>query len=113
MNNFQKNVVEGIAQDYTEKKTTKYDELVALDRKVKTPAQITAYTLGIISALIFGTGMCLAMKVIGDMVVLGVIVGVLGLGLCCANYFLYKSILNSRKKKYSKKILELTKELLN
>ncbi len=36
-----------------------------LDRKAKMPAEIFAYTFGIFIALVFGTGMCLAMQVIG------------------------------------------------
>jgi hypothetical protein len=92
---------------------TKLDELKALDRKVKVPAEIFAYSFGTASSLVLGTGMCLAMKVIGDMMILGIGIGLVGIALVTANYFLYKKILKARKQKYAKKILQLSDALLN
>lgn len=90
-----------------------YNGKEALDKKVKTPAEVFAYTFGITSTLIFGLGMCLAMKIIGDAMVLGIIIGVVGMGLILANYPLYKKVLLSRKKKYANEIISLTNEALN
>lgn len=101
---------------YGEKQTTKIDELKKLDKKVKTPAIAFAYIFGIIAALILGTGMCLAMNVIGGTTVwmiVGIVVGVVGIILCCANYPIYKTLLSSRKKKYSEEIIDLSNEILN
>ena len=99
---------------------TKFDELRGLDKKVKTPAYVLAYMLGVVAALIFGTGMCLAMQVIGAsrmsstvLMVVGVIVGCIGIALCIANYFIYKAFLKSRKNKYGSQIVTLSNELLN
>ena len=68
-------IVEKIQNDYTEKQTTKLDELVALDKRVKKPAQIFAYIFGTIGALILGTGMCLAMEIIGESMIAGIAIG--------------------------------------
>ena len=105
--------VESIKAQYLPEEKSGLDELKALDRKVKRPAEIFAYTFGIVGSLVLGTGMCLAMKVIGDMMLLGIGVGLVGIAFVTANYFLYKKILKSRKQKYAKEIVELSDTLLN
>jgi uncharacterized membrane protein (DUF485 family) len=105
--------VEKIRNQYTEREKTKFDELKALDRKVKRPASIFAYVFGVIGALVLGTGMSLAMKIIGDLMALGIVIGLVGIAMVSLAYPIYKSILQSRKNKYSSKILELTNELLH
>lgn len=107
------NKAEQIRNRYVEKEQTKLDELKALDLKVRRPPQIFAYVFGSLSALVLGTGMCLAMKVIGNSMALGVVVGVVGIGLCTFTYPLYKKILSSRKKKYAKQIFDLSNEILH
>lgn len=102
-----------VRDNYTPRETKKLDQLKALEKKVNILPQNFALVFGIIAALIFGTGMCLAMKVIGNLMVLGIIVGVVGMGLCVANYFIYKAMLKSRKNKYGSTIIELSNELLN
>ena len=109
----QTNEVKKIQGEYLPKERTKLDELKALDKKVKLPAEVFAYSFGSAGALVLGTGMCLAMKVIGDMMLLGIGVGLVGIAMVTANYFLYKKILKSRKQKYAKEIVELSDSLLN
>lgn len=106
------NLVNNIRNGYEEKEITKIDELKALDKKVHRPANIFAYIFGCISALIMGTGMCLSMKVIGANlhIALGIVIGVVGIGLCVANYFIYKAVLKKRKSKYAEQILTLCDE---
>jgi uncharacterized membrane protein YraQ (UPF0718 family) len=86
-----------------------------LDAKAKLPANITAYSLGIISALVFGVGLCLCMKVIGSgtqgSFILGIIVGIVGMVGICVNYPLYKKLLEKGKQKYAYEIVELAKEI--
>lgn len=105
--------IEDLRGQYEEKKTTDMDVLRKKNKKVKLPAEIFAWTFGILGALVMGVGMCLAMRVIGDQFVLGIIIGILGIAMVCANYFIFRAILSSRKKKYAKEILELTSQLLN
>lgn len=113
--NTDKIYAEQIANEYAPKDTSKVVALKKLDAKVKLPATVFTYTLGIVSALVFGTGMCLAMKVIGSgtvgAVVLGVLVGVLGVLGMGVNYPAYKRILANGKKKYAFEIMQLAKEI--
>lgn len=89
------------------------EKLKKKDKKVRLPAEIFAYTFGIIGALVLGVGMCMAMEVIGGLFVPGIVIGVVGIAMVCVNYFIYKAILSSRKKKYAKEILEMSSALLN
>lgn len=112
--NTDKIYAEAIANEYSNKEASKVVALKKLDRKAKLPANIFAYSFGVISSLIFGLGMCLAMKVIGDgvgMFVLGIILGVIGMILMGVNYPIYKKILEKSKKKYAYDIITLAKEI--
>ena len=113
--NTDKIYAEQLANEYAPKDTAKVTALRKLDAKAKRPASIFTYTLGVISALIFGTGMCLAMGQIGSgstgSFVLGVMIGVLGMIGMGVNYPLYKRILENGKKKYAFEIVELAKEI--
>ena len=112
--NTDKIIAESIAKDYAPKKSSKLVALKKLDTKAKLPATVFAYTCGIISALIFGTGMCLAMQVIGDGIVamiFGIIVGIVGLIGCGVNYPIYQKLLEKGKSKYAYEIVQLAKEI--
>lgn len=102
---------EHIANEYSKKKESKVVALKKLDSKAKMPASIFAYTNGVIMSLIFGTGMCLSMKVIGNSFILGIILGIIGLFGIIVNYPLYKKILEKSKEKYSYDIIKLAKEI--
>ena len=105
------NYVQKIKNQYTTKQQTKIDQLKQLDKKVKKPARVFAYVFGTIGALVLGTGMCLAMKVIGDMMLAGVGIGLVGIGMVSCNYSMYKAVLDSRKSKYSNQILARTNQI--
>lgn len=113
--NTDKIFAEAIANEYAPKDASKVVALKKLDRKAKSKANIFGYTFGIIMALVFGVGMCLAMKVIGDgstaMVVVGIIVGIAGLVGVCINYPVYKKLLENGKNQYAFEIMQLAKEI--
>lgn len=113
--NTDKIYAEQLANEYAPKDTSKIVALRKLDAKAKRPAGIFTYTLGVISALVFGTGMCLAMGQIGGRstgsFVLGIIIGIIGMVGMGINYPLYKRILENSKKKYAFDIIELAKEI--
>ena len=112
--NTDKIYAEAIANEYSKKEESKVIALKKLDRKAKLPAQVFTYTFGIVSALIFGLGMCLAMNVIDEgtsMFVIGIIIGVIGMALMGINYPIYKKILENSKKKYAYDIIALAKEI--
>ena len=112
--NTDKIYAESIAKDYAPKESSKLVALKKLDNKAKLPATIFTYSCGIISALVFGTGMCLAMQVIGSGIggmILGIVVGLIGLMGCGINYPIYKKMLEKGKKKYAYEIVQLAREI--
>lgn len=112
--NTDKILAESIAKDYAPKDNSKIIALKKLDNKAKLPATIFTYSWGIVSTLVFGTGMCLAMQVIGKglaCIVLGVAAGILGLIGCGFNYPIYKKMLEKGKAKYAYEIVELARQI--
>ena len=112
--NTDKIYAESIAKEYAPKDNSKIVALRKLDAKAKNPANIFTYTFGIISVLVLGTGMSLAMQVIGSGVtgmILGIIIGIVGIIGCCVNYPIYKKLLEMGKKKYAYEIVELAREI--
>lgn len=112
--NTDKIIAESIAKDYAPRESSKLVALKKLDNKAKLPATIFTYTWGIVSALVFGTGMCLAMQVIGSGlagIVLGIVVGIIGMIGCGVNYPIYKKMLEKGKAKYAFEIVQLAREI--
>ncbi len=112
--NTDKIYAESIAKEYAPKNNSKIVALKKIDKKAKLPAEIFAYSFGIISALVAGIGMCLAMQVIGtgfSMMVLGIVVGIIGFAGTGINYPIYKKILKKGKEKYAFEIMELAREI--
>lgn len=105
---------ESIAKEYAPKDNSKIIAIKKLDSKAKLPATIFTYTFGIVSVLVFGTGMCLAMQVIGNglaSMVIGIVVGIIGLIGCSVNYPFYKKMLERGKAKYAYEIVELARQI--
>ena len=113
--NTDKIFAEAIANEYAPKDTSKVVALRKLDRKAKAPANIFAYTFGVIMALVLGIGMCLSMNVIGDgsaaMMVFGIALGIVGIAGVSINYPVYKKILKNGKQKYAYEIMQLAKDI--
>ena len=112
--NTDKIYAESIAKEYAPKDSSKIKALRKLDKKAKMPATIFTYTWGIISVLVFGTGLCLGMQVIGSGIVgmvIGIIVGIVGMIGCGVNYPIYNKMLENGKKKYAYEIVELARKI--
>ena len=112
--NTDKIIAESIAKDYAPKESSKIVALKKLDNKAKLPATIFTYSWGIVSTLVFGTGMCLAMQVVGSGLagmVLGIAVGIIGMIGCGVNYPIYKKMLEKGKAKYAYEIVQLAREI--
>ena len=111
-------MVEKIRSQYTQQAYSQMDELKALDAKVKKPARVFAFTYGSIGAVVMGAGMSLVMTEIGAMLgmgetlVPGIGVGLVGLTMVLTTYPIYKKLLASRKKKYAKQIVELSDRIM-
>lgn len=115
--NTDKIYAEQIANEYAPKQTSKVKALKRLNAKAKSPATIFAFTFGIISSLVLGTGMCFAMGVLGGgnpiLIGVGIAVGCIGIAGVSVNYPLYKKFLNASKNKYASDIIKLANEIAN
>ena len=109
--NTDKILAESIVKDYVPKNDSKIIALKKLDHRAKRPATIFTFTWGIVFTLLFGTGMSLAMQVIGNSMVIGIVVGIVGLIGCGVNYPIYKKLLEKGKAKYAYEIVELAREI--
>lgn len=113
--NTDKIYAEHLANEYAPKDDSKIIALRKLDARAKLPATVFTYSVGILSALIAGVGMCLSMNVIGSgssvSFVFGVIIGLIGLAGMGINYPVYKKMLAKGKQKYAFEIMELAKEI--
>lgn len=112
--NTDKIYAESIAKEYAPKENSKINALKKLDAKAKRPANVFAYTFGIVSSLVAGLGMSLAMQVIGGTTLLtaiGIVIGVIGFTCMSINYPIYKKLLENGKKKYAYEIVELAREI--
>ena len=112
-------LVQKIRTQYTEKENTQLDELKALDAKVKRPANVFAYVFGSLSAIIMGAGMSLVMTDIGSVIgmenvmVPGIVVGVVGMIMAIINYPIYKNMLGSRREKYAEEVIALSDKIID
>ena len=119
MNRNEQQTAERIRTQYVEKQTTDLDTLRKLDAKVKLPENVFSYIFGSISAIIMGCGMSLVMTDIasklglGDMMIPGIVIGVVGMLMALINYPMHKGIMSARKKKYAPEILALSDKIMN
>ena len=113
--NTDKIYAEKIASEYAPKEDRKIVALKKLDRKAKRSAEIFAFTFGIISSLVMGTGMSFSMGVIGGnnitTMVIGIVIGCVGILGVSINYSIYKVLLRKGKNKYGSDIIRLAKEI--
>lgn len=105
--------VQEIRKRYLPQEESKLDELKRLDRCVQDSGVMESLIVGIGGMLLFGLGMCLAMEVIGNSVILGILLGLVGAVGMFAAYPVYRKIFSTAKAKYAPRILELTDELVS
>jgi hypothetical protein len=100
-----------IRKKYLPQEETKMEELKRLDDLVQNSGVMESLIVGILGCLVFGLGMCLAMKVIGNAMWLGVLLGIAGaIGMGFA-YPVNRKCYNKVKNQHLPRILELTAEL--
>ena len=113
----QQKEVEAIRKKYMPQEEDKMEQLRRLHAIPTQKAQAAALAVGIIGALIMGTGMSLAMTDIGASLgslamVLGIAVGIAGMVLVALAYPLYNRVLKKQREKIAPQILQLSDELL-
>ena len=109
--------VEKIRKAYLPKEEDKLEQLRSLHAIPTKKAQAASIAVGVIGALILGTGMSLCMTGIGAMLgnlamVLGIVVGLAGLVLVALAYPVYNRTQKKERERIAPQILKLTDELL-
>ena len=113
----QQKEVEDIRKKYLPKEEDKMEQLRKLHAVPTQKAQARAIAVGVIGALIMGTGMSLAMTDIGAALgglamVIGIVIGIVGMVLVALAYPLYNRVLKKQREKIAPEILRLTDELM-
>lgn len=111
--------IEKIRSAYLPKTEDKLEQLRRLHAVPTRKALAAAIWLGVIGALILGTGMSLCMTELGTVLgndsdrsmVIGIAVGLLGMALMALAYPVYKRTLEKERKRIAPEILRLTDEL--
>lgn len=113
----QQKEIENIRKNYLPKEEDKMEQLRKLHAYPTQKAQMASIAIGVIGALVMGTGMSLAMTEIGAVLgnfamVLGIAVGMVGMVLVALAYPIYNRVLKKQRKKIAPEILRLSDELL-
>ena len=106
--------IQEIRKRYLPQSESKLEELKRLDMQVQNAGMVESLCIGIISSLVFGLGMCLAMQIIGNgigMMVLGIVIGIIGMAGILVAYPVCRRKQRKAKENLSPRILELTEEL--
>lgn len=108
----EKKQVENIKRQYgaASQKEGDLDELLKLDKKVKTIPKTIATIVGVVGTLVLGLGMSIVM--VWENVVVGSIIGAVGVLACIVAPLLHKVIFSNLKNKYSSQIIKLSDRLL-
>lgn len=109
--------VERIRKKYAPQEENKMARLRELDARAGKKATPRAIAVGVIGALLMGTGMSLVMTDFGAALGMlampaGIAVGVVGLTLMVCAYPLYERTLKKEQEKVAPEILRLTEELM-
>lgn len=116
----QQQEVENIRKNYLPRQEDKMEQLRKLHHGASRKANTWAIILGVIGALILGTGMSLVMTDLGQILgvspelamVVGVSAGLVGLLLAALAYPVYNHILKKERARIAPEILRLSEELL-
>lgn len=113
----QRQEIEHIRKKYLPKEENKMEQLRKLHYSATQKAQSCSIALGVIGALILGTGMSLVMTDFGNALgqislVMGILVGLVGLVAVALAYPVYNRVLKKEREKIAPEVLRLTDELL-
>lgn len=103
--------IKKIREKYVPKEADKMEQLRRLDESVTQKGTVISLVVGIIGALVLGTGMSMCM-VWTALFVLGIIVGIVGIVMVSAAYPLYNYVTKKEREKIAPEIIRLTDELM-
>lgn len=104
--------IESIKRQYAPqtKEADKLEILRALNKKVTRLPAVLGWALGVAGTLIMGVGMTMVLE--WEMMLWGVVAGVLGVAVAAVAYPVRSALLRRNKQKYGARILQLSDELL-
>lgn len=113
----QQQEVEAIRKKYLPKEEDKMSQLRKLHESATQKAQALSIMIGVIGALILGTGMSLCMTELsgflgGTAMFIGIPVGLVGIALVAMAYPVYNRVLKKERERIAPEILRLSDELL-
>lgn len=113
----QRQEIEQIRKKYLPKEEDKMAQLRKLHSSATQKAQAWSIALGVIGALVLGTGMSLVMTDLGNVLgefclVVSILVGLVGLIAVALAYPLYIQVLKNERERIAPEVLRLTEELL-
>ncbi len=111
------NEIEAIRKKYLPKEEDKMETLRRLHSIPTQKAQAASIAIGVLGALILGTGMSLCMTELGaalgqPAMVTGILVGIPGLIMVALAYPLFNYVLQKERNRIAPEILRLSEELL-
>ena len=112
--------IKKIRQKYETQEEDGMTKLRKLDAKVSEKATVASLVLGIIGALVLGSGMSIIMTDFGAILgitglaalIVGIILGLTGIALVVLAYPVYSKVLKKEREKIAPEILRLTEELM-
>ena len=116
----QQQEIQEIRKKYLPQEEDKMARLRRLHYAATQKAQAASIALGVIGALLLGSGMSLFMTDLGQILgmgatlsmVLGILLGIAGLGLVALAYPVYNRVLTRQRQRIAPEILQLSEELL-
>ena len=116
----QQQEIESIRNKYTHREGSPLERLRKLDQTATQKAQAASLALGVLGALILGTGMSLLMTDLyrqlamgsGLAIVIGLLAGLVGIVMVALAYPVYNRVLKKERERIAPEILRLSDELL-
>lgn len=104
--------VKKIRAKYLPKQEDKMEQLRRLDKSATSKSTAVSLIVGILGALVMGTGMSMCMVWADTLMIPGIIVGIIGIAGVSAAYPLYAHITKKERRRIAPDILRLTDELM-
>ena len=108
----QRKEIEEIRKRYLPEQEDKMVQLRRLDAGVTRKGTLIAVTIGFVSCLLLGVGMCCTMLWMDRWFIPGVIVGLIGIFGMAAAYPIFVKVTKRERERIAPQILKLTEELM-
>lgn len=108
----QQEEIERIRKKYMLPEEDKMEQLRRLDRSVTQKGTTVSLIAGILGTLLLGLGMSCALVWAENLLIPGIIIGLIGIAVLTAAYPLYQHITKKEREKIAPEIIRLTNELM-